>query len=377
MINKKNYFVCSNEAMDYLSAKDSKLKVVIDELGQLNREGDDDLFRSVVKTIVGQQISIVAQATIWKRMLEGYGEIIADSVISSSIDDIQSHGISFRKAEYIMDFAQKVNNRELDIDALYDMDDSEVVATLCQLKGIGKWTAEMLMLFCMKRQDIFSYGDLAICRGLRMLHHHRHIDEKLFEKYRRRYSPYGSAASLYMWAISANAIPNMKDYGKKKVEVMKVEDIKTNCAVYSTKVGDIAIRYTNYAVVSIIINDNSADSKLSITSDISDMAYNQICEYLDGQRNTFDLPTKLVGTDFQKKVWKALMSIPYGETRSYKDIAQMINSPKSSRAVGLANNKNPLHIVVPCHRVIGSNGKLMGYAAGIHIKQQLLDMEKG
>lgn len=87
------------------------------------------------------------------------------------------------------------------------------------LKGIGVWTAEMLMMFCMQRPDVFSFGDLAIHRGLRMLYHHRKIDKKLFEKYRRRFSPCGTAASLYLWAVAGGAIPEMKDYapvGKKK-----------------------------------------------------------------------------------------------------------------------------------------------------------------
>ena len=105
-------------------------------------------------------------------------------------------------------------------------------------------------------------------------------------------------------------------------------------------------------------------------------AHQQLTEYLKGERKTFDLLLNLKGTDFQKQVWMALCDIPYGETRSYKQIAESIGNPKAVRAVGMANNRNPLLIVVPCHRVIGANGKLVGYGAGIEKKEFLLRLEK-
>ena len=105
-------------------------------------------------------------------------------------------------------------------------------------------------------------------------------------------------------------------------------------------------------------------------------AYRQLSEYLTGERKSFDLPLNPRGTVFQQQVWKALCDIPYGETRSYKQIAEAIGNPKAVRAVGMANNRNPLLIVVPCHRVIGANGKLVGYGAGIEKKEFLLKLEK-
>ena len=104
-------------------------------------------------------------------------------------------------------------------------------------------------------------------------------------------------------------------------------------------------------------------------------AHRQFSEYLIRERKSFDLPFKLTGTDFQKRVWKTLCEIPYGETRSYKQIAEAIGNPKAVRAVGMANNRNPLLVLVPCHRVIGCNGKLVGYAAGLEKKQFLLHLE--
>lgn len=103
---------------------------------------------------------------------------------------------------------------------------------------------------------------------------------------------------------------------------------------------------------------------------------NELAEYFNKERKEFTIPIKLKGTDFQKKVWNSLLKIPFGETRSYKDIAIDIGNPKASRAVGMANNRNPLPIIVPCHRVIGSNKKLVGYGGGLDKKIFLLELEK-
>ena len=103
---------------------------------------------------------------------------------------------------------------------------------------------------------------------------------------------------------------------------------------------------------------------------------NELAEYFNKERKEFTIPIKLKGTDFQKKVWNSLLKIPFGETRSYKDIAIDIGNSKASRAVGMANNRNPLPIIVPCHRVIGSNKKLVGYGGGLDKKIFLLELEK-
>lgn len=112
------------------------------------------------------------------------------------------------------------------------------------------------------------------------------------------------------------------------------------------------------------------------TTELLSMATIQLDEYFQGKRTTFSLPFKLTGTLFQLAVWKELQNIPYGKTTSYKEIAQKINKPKAYRAVGMANNKNPLPIIIPCHRVIGSNGKLIGYAGGLKIKKLSLRIRK-
>src|SRR5690606_38101510 len=171
---------------------------------------------SVVRHITGQQISSAAQATVWKRVQDKLGEVNADTICFCPHEELQSCGMTFRKAQYIKEFAAKVQNGQFDIEALHDMPDEDVIRKLTSLNGVGVWTAEMIMIFFMRRPDIVSYGDLAIHRGMRMLYHHRRIDKKLFSKYARRYSPYGTVASLYLWAIAGGAIPEMRDYAPKK-----------------------------------------------------------------------------------------------------------------------------------------------------------------
>lgn len=209
------YFEYSSKETDYLKSKDKALADVIDKVGHIEREVDTDLFSSVIHHIIGQQISTKAQATIWLRMSDCFGNVNAENILAAGIPQLQSFGMTFRKAEYITDFASKVQNGEFDLQCISQLSDEEAIKELSTLKGIGVWTAEMILLFCLQRPNIFSFDDLAIQRGLRMVYHHRKIDRKLFEKYRRRFSPYCSVASLYLWAVAGGAIPGMKDYAPK------------------------------------------------------------------------------------------------------------------------------------------------------------------
>lgn len=209
-----NEFIYGKEEMDYLCQKDGKMKEVIETLGMIHREVDEDLFTSVIHHIVGQQISTKAQKTIYQRMKDGLGVIDEDTICEARDAYLQSFGLTFRKVSYMKDFALKVRNHEIDLDGLYEKSDEEVIEILQSLKGIGRWTAEMILLFCMQRKNVFAYDDLAIQRGLRMVYHHRKITKQLFEKYRRRFSPYCSIASLYLWAVAGGKIEGMKDYGK-------------------------------------------------------------------------------------------------------------------------------------------------------------------
>ncbi len=146
---------------------------------------------------------------------------------------------------------------------------------------------------------------------------------------------------------------------------------------YETNIGQIGIEENGRAITNIYFS-KEADSPTDDLkeTDLLKEAKAQLDEYFAGKRKSFDLPLAPDGTAFQHRVWRALQEIPYGETRSYGEIARAIGSDKAARAVGMANNRNPIPIIIPCHRVVGANGKLVGYGGGLEIKAQLLDLEK-
>src|SRR5690606_5284514 len=130
------------------------------------------------------------------------GQMNAETLLSVGAENLQRCGTSMRKVHYILGVAEAVQAGKLDLPAIAAMDDAQVIRTLTSLKGIGIWTAEMLMIFSLGRPDVLSWGDLAIQRGMMRLYNHKQLPRERFERYRRRYSPYGSTASLYLWALA-------------------------------------------------------------------------------------------------------------------------------------------------------------------------------
>jgi methylated-DNA-[protein]-cysteine S-methyltransferase len=149
-------------------------------------------------------------------------------------------------------------------------------------------------------------------------------------------------------------------------------------SIYNSRIGFLKIKANDIGIISIEFMENINNENHETLTEVSiiKQCIKEIEEYFEGKRKVFNVNIIMEGTDFQKKVWKELMNIPYGETCSYKEIAIKIGSPKASRAVGGANNKNKIPIIIPCHRVIGANGNLVGYAGGMHRKKILLDNER-
>lgn len=144
-------------------------------------------------------------------------------------------------------------------------------------------------------------------------------------------------------------------------------------ATYSSPFGPVQIGHREGRIVSIRCGSSAAPH---MPSEVSELANLQLQEYFAGKRTAFDLPLELEGTPFQLAVWKAMLEIPYGETRTYGQLAAAIGRPAASRAVGQAANRNPCWIVIPCHRIVGSNHSLTGYAGGLSMKGALLELEK-
>ena len=205
------YFAYGTTETGYLARKDKRLASVMERIGPIRREVRPDLFDALMHAIVGQQIATKAQQTVWNRLVQSLGEVTPATVDRMEAEALQRLGLSFRKVGYMKGAARKALLGELDVEALRHMDDASVSAALCQLEGVGVWTAEMLMLFSLQRPDVFSFGDLAIHRGLRMVYRHKVVSRERFEVYRRRFSPCGSVASLYLWAVAGGALPEIND----------------------------------------------------------------------------------------------------------------------------------------------------------------------
>ena len=205
------YFAYGAEETDYLARKDKRLASVMERIGPIRREVRPDLFDALMHAIVGQQIATKAQQTVWGRLVQALGQVTPATVDGMDAEALQRLGLSFRKVGYMKGAARKALLGELDVEALRHMDDASVSAALCRLDGVGVWTAEMLMLFSLQRPDVLSFGDLAIHRGLRMVYRHKKVSRERFEVYRRRFSPYCSVASLYLWAVAGGALPELAD----------------------------------------------------------------------------------------------------------------------------------------------------------------------
>ena len=197
------YFKYGEKELNYLKKKDKKLAYVIDRVGFVERKLEPDVFICIVKNIVGQQISNKALDTIWNRFIDRVGKVTPENIYNSDLDGI---GISAKKVMWIKEFSRKVLEKEFSIEALYEKSDNDAIKELCTLDGIGKWTAEMVLIFSMNRMDILSYGDFGIKNGIKILYNKEEITKDLFEKSRKRYSPYGSVASIYLWEVSGGCL---------------------------------------------------------------------------------------------------------------------------------------------------------------------------
>jgi DNA-3-methyladenine glycosylase II len=195
-------FAYGQREIEYLKSRDKRLGKAIDNIGIIERPVTPDLFTALVRSIVQQQISRKAADTVWDRLCESCAEIAPHGIAGTDIPDIQKCGLSMRKAGYIKGIGEAVISGRLNLSELTGMPDDEIIRKLSSLHGIGVWTAEMMLIFSLGRPDVVSWGDLAIRRGMMNLYGLKELTRDRFDRHRKRYSPYGSVASLYLWAVS-------------------------------------------------------------------------------------------------------------------------------------------------------------------------------
>lgn len=196
------FFEYGEKEIEFLKRKDKKLGAAIDRIGIIKREINPDPFSALISSIVSQQISKKAAETVWDRLSNLIGNITAENIEKKTASEIQSCGMTLRKAEYIKGIASAALTGEVDFSKLHTLTDEEIIKKLSALNGVGIWTAEMLLIFSLCRPDVVSYGDLAIRRGMMNLYGLKELPKEKFNRYRKRYSPYGSVASLYLWELS-------------------------------------------------------------------------------------------------------------------------------------------------------------------------------
>ncbi|MDO5582268.1 MAG: DNA-3-methyladenine glycosylase [Planctomycetia bacterium] len=195
-------FKYGKKEIDHLAKKDPALGRAIDRIGPIECELNPDLFSALVKSIVWQQLSNKAASTIHQRLLDRIGDPNPEAIFNTSPDDLRSCGLSFRKAEYVREIARRLLAEEFPIGLLPDLPDEEVIDLLVSLPGVGIWTAEMLLIFSLGRPNILSWGDLGIRNALMKVHRKKELTKDQFQRYAKKYSPFGTVASLYLWQIA-------------------------------------------------------------------------------------------------------------------------------------------------------------------------------
>jgi 3-methyladenine DNA glycosylase/8-oxoguanine DNA glycosylase len=195
------YFEYGEKEMDYLRKKDKKLGAVIDQIGIIKRRVNPDVFSSLVESIIAQQISSKAATTVYGRLNELCG-MDFQKIDDLPLEEIQRCGMSTRKVGYVKNIAEAAANGAIDFNNLSEKSDDEIIESLTTINGVGRWTIEMIMIFSLMRPNIVSYGDLAVRRGMMRLYGLKEISKEKFQRYAKRYSPYGTVAALYLWHIS-------------------------------------------------------------------------------------------------------------------------------------------------------------------------------
>ena len=359
--------IIDTKDIEGLRSKDDNMRMLIDSIGDIDREYIPDPFIALANSIVFQQLAYKAAISIWNRFEELINDITPSNVLNASYESLRSCGLSKTKISYIKNIAEAFNKGELDFNKFPSMKDEEIIEKLIKIKGVGVWTAEMVLIFSLNRKNILSYNDLGIRKGLKWLYKMKEEPNvKQFDKFKKKFSPYNSLASFYLWEIT------IRSYFK--YENIEMINLKNNVAYFDSPLGLIEIQSDREGIVSLdFLKEKRYEENLD---SILIEAKIQLKDYFDGKRKEFHLPLKIKGTDFQNNVWNELTKIPFGKTSSYKDLAVAMGNEKASRAIGNANNKNKIAIIIPCHRVIGSNGKLVGYEGGLWRKKWLLEHEK-
>ncbi len=206
----ESFFPCAQEELDGLCRRDPRLAELIRAAGPLRRPVIPDIFQALVNSVTGQQISSRVHAKLWGRVREELSPLTPEHLAGLSPEDFRRCGLSARKAGYIQSLARDILEGRFVPEDLRSLDDNAVRERLCRLRGIGPWTAEMLLIFCLGRPDILPAGDYGIRRGLTLLYGEKELSPGFFEACRARWSPSSTLASLYLWELASGPVPGFE-----------------------------------------------------------------------------------------------------------------------------------------------------------------------
>jgi methylated-DNA-[protein]-cysteine S-methyltransferase len=252
----------------------------------------------------------------------------------------------------------------------------ETVARLKTIRGIGEWTAQYIALRAVREPDAFPATDIGLLRGAASIDGGMKVSPATLLDRAESWRPWRAYAAQHLWAAdttASNSHPPLRHAEEPMpLAYKKIDSPVGKLTLVASDKGLVAILWENDKPNRVRLSELVEEDSHSVLIE----AERQLKEHFTGKRKTFSVPLDIRGTSFQRSVWEALLAIPFGETKTYGQLAKQLRNPQATRAVGAANGRNPISIIVPCHRVIGSSGKLTGFAGGLENKERLLNMEQ-
>lgn len=372
------------DKVEHLRESDSRMAQLIERFGYIERNTHRPLFEALVESIVSQQVaSASAERTMRKIAGAVGGSVVPATIASLGREGLRKCGVAARKAEWIVSAAERFETGGFGEEELRELSNEEVVDRLTSLGGVGRWTAEMLLMFSLGREDVLPTGDLGLRKALTVLYGERRLTAKRWAHYRRLFGPYCTIASFYLWAYANNLPKKMAEVTIRPLAFGRLKDRRIAYDYYPTSRGEMLVASTCKGVCRVAFADDREEALDELRAEFRGATFEQRKEECHKQlvrsmerKSATDLTLYLQGTPFERKVWREVVRIPYGITASYADIAARTGYTKAYRSVGNAVGANPVAIVIPCHRIIHADGTLGDYNAGAEKKHTLLERER-
>jgi AraC family transcriptional regulator of adaptative response / DNA-3-methyladenine glycosylase II len=359
----------------------------------LRAPGGWDGFELAVRAVLGQQISVVAARKLAAALVARHGRPVRKNYLShpdlhrvfpTAKDLARTAAIDLPMPAARLAALKTVAAASAADPNLFRSSGSieSAIQRLKHIRGVGEWSAQYIALRAIREMDAFPATDVGLLRGAAALAPDMAASPNNLLRRAEAWRPWRAYAAQHLWSAAPTA--PAKDRRNTKPQSLTTKKDRVMDLVYKvmpSPVGELKLIASRTGITAILW-ENDPPRRVRLENMVRDdhnplllEAERQLREYFAGKRQSFSVPLDPRGTAFQKNVWTALLKIPFGETRTYGELARQLGAPAASRAVGAASGRNPLSIVVPCHRVIGSTGKLTGFAGGLDAKAYLLRLE--